>query len=181
MLERLKQIEERYEALSQELSSPELLADHAAYSKAAKQHRSLGDIVAKYRSWNSLKEEMAGAREMLGTADDDEMREMARTEVEALQQKLDTTETELKLLLVPSDPNDEKNVIVEIRAGTGGDEASLFAGEVLRMYARWAETQGWKVEVLNTSESSVGGMKEVIAIFSGTRVYSKLKFEGGVH
>jgi peptide chain release factor 1 len=117
MLDRLKQIEERYEELSQELLAPELLADHTAYSKIAKQHRSLGDIVAKYRSWNSLKEEMAGAREMLETADDDELREMARLEVETLQGKLDATENELKLMLVPSDPNDEKNVIVEIRAG----------------------------------------------------------------
>ena len=102
--------------------------------KAAKQHRTLGEIVEKYRAWKSLKEELAGARELLETADDDEMREMARLEVETLQQKLETTETELKLLLIPSDPNDEKNVIVEIRAGTGGDEATLFAAEMLRMY-----------------------------------------------
>lgn len=181
MLERLRQIEERYEALSQELSSPELLADHAAYSKAAKQHRSLGDIVTKYRSWNSLKEEMAGAREMLETADDDEMREMARVEVETLQEKLDTTETELKLMLVPSDPNDEKNVIVEIRAGTGGDEASLFAGEVLRMYQRYSERQGWRFEILDASESGIGGIKEAVALIEGDKVYSKLKHESGVH
>nr|MBA3572568.1 PCRF domain-containing protein [Pyrinomonadaceae bacterium] len=113
MLERLKQIEARYEELSRELSSPELLADHSAYSKTAKQVRALGDIVQKYRAWNVLKEEFAGARELLDTADDDEMREMARLEVEDLQTKLESTETDLKLLLVPSDPNDEKNVIVE--------------------------------------------------------------------
>jgi peptide chain release factor 1 len=181
MLDRLKQIETRYEELSQELLSPELLADHAAYSKIAKQHRSLADIVAKYRSWNTLKEEMAGAREMLETADDDELRDMARVEVETLQAKLDTLENELKLMLVPSDPNDEKNVILEIRAGTGGDEASLFAGEVLRMYQRYAERQGWRFEILDASESGIGGIKEAVALIEGDKVYSKLKHESGVH
>ena len=181
MLDRLKQIEERYEELSQELLSPELLTDHTAYTKVAKQHRNLGDIVAKYRTWNSLKTEMTGAREMLETADDDEMVEMARLEVESLQSKLDATEQELKLMLVPSDPNDEKNVIVEIRAGTGGDEASLFAGEVLRMYQRYAERQGWRFEILDASESGIGGIKEAIALIEGDKVYSKLKHESGVH
>ena len=181
MLDILKQIEERYEELSQELLSPELLGDHSAYSKVAKQHRSLGDIVAKYRSWNSLQQEMAGAREMLDTADDEEMREMARLEVDSLQTKLEATENELKLMLVPSDPNDEKNVIVEIRAGTGGDEASLFAGEVLRMYQRYSERQGWRFEILVASESGIGGVKEAVALIEGDKVYSKLKHESGVH
>ncbi len=181
MLDRLKQIEERYEELSQELLSPELLTDHTAYTKVAKQHRNLGDIVAKYRTWNSLKTEMTGAREMLETADDNEMVEMARLEVETLQSKLDATEQELKLMLVPSDPNDEKNVIVEIRAGTGGDEASLFAGEVLRMYQRYAERQSWRFEILDASESGIGGIKEAIALIEGDKVYSKLKHESGVH
>ena len=181
MLDRLRQIEERYEELSQELLSPELLTDHTAYTKVAKQHRNLGDIVAKYRTWNSLKTEMTGAREMLETADDNEMVEMARLEVETLQSKLDATEQELKLMLVPSDPNDEKNVIVEIRAGTGGDEASLFAGEVLRMYQRYAERQGWRFEILDASESGIGGIKEAIALIEGEKVYSKLKHESGVH
>ncbi|MDQ3474751.1 MAG: PCRF domain-containing protein, partial [Acidobacteriota bacterium] len=181
MLDRLKQIEERYEELSQELLSPELLGDHTAYSKVAKQHRSLGDIVAKYRSWNSLQAEMAGAREMLDTAEDDEMREMARMEVDSLQTRLEATENELKIMLVPSDPNDEKNVIVEIRAGTGGDEASLFAGEVLRMYQRYSERQGWRFEILDASESGIGGVKEAVALIEGDKVYSKLKHESGVH
>ena len=181
MFDRLKQIEERYEELSQELLSPELLGDHNAYSKVAKQHRSLGDIVAKFRSWNSLQQEMAGAREMLDTAEDDEMREMARLEVDSLQSKLEATENELKIMLVPSDPNDEKNVIVEIRAGTGGDEASLFAGEVLRMYQRYAERQGWRFEILDASESGIGGVKEAVALIEGDKVYSKLKHESGVH
>ena len=181
MLEKLEQIEARYEELSNELSSPELLSNQTAYTKAAKQHRSLGEIVEKYRSWKSLKDELTGARELLDTADDDEMREMARVEIESLQSKLDATENELKLLLIPSDPNDEKNVILEIRAGTGGDEATLFAAEMLRMYNRYAERQGWRFEILDASESGIGGIKEAIALIEGDKVYSKLKHESGVH
>lgn len=181
MLEKLEQIEARYEALGAELSSPELLANPTAYGKAAKQHRSLGDVVEKYRSWKTLKEELAGARELMETADDEEMREMARLEVDALQEKLETNERDLKLLLVPSDPNDEKNVIMEIRAGTGGDEATLFAAEMLRMYGRYAERQGWRFEILDASESGIGGVKEAIALIEGDKVFSKLKHESGVH
>jgi peptide chain release factor 1 len=181
MLERLEQIESRYEEITNQLSSPELLADRDAYTKAARQHRSLGEIVQKYRTFKSLKEELTGAQELLNTAEDEEMREMARQEVEALQQKLETTDTELKILLVPSDPNDEKNVILEIRAGTGGDEATLFAAEMLRMYGRYAERQGWKFEVLDASESGIGGMKEAVVLIEGDKVYSKLKHESGVH
>jgi peptide chain release factor 1 len=181
MLQRLEQIEARYEELANELSAPELLADQSAYTKAARQHRNLGEIVDKYRTWKTLNEELRGARELLETVDDDEMREMARAEVETLQQKLEKTDSELKLLLVPSDPNDEKNVIVEIRAGTGGDEATLFAAEMLRMYNRYAERQGWRFEVLDVSESGIGGMKEAIVLIEGDKVYSKMKHESGVH
>ncbi len=181
MLQRLEQIETRYEELANELSSPELLADQAAYTKAARQHRSLGEIVEKYRTWKTLNEELKGAQELADSVDDDEMREMARLEVETLQQKLETTDTELKLLLVPSDPNDEKNVIVEIRAGTGGDEATLFAAEMLRMYSSYAERQRWRFEVLDVSESGIGGMKEAIVLIEGDKVYSKMKHESGVH
>ncbi len=181
MLQRLEQIEARYEELSNQLSERELLADQAAYTKAARQHRTLGEIVEKYRLWKTLNEELAGARELIDTADDEEMREMARLEVETLQKKLEATDTELKILLVPSDPHDEKNVIVEIRAGTGGDEATLFAAEMLRMYGRYAERQGWRFEVLDASESGIGGMKEAIVLIEGEKVYSKLKHESGVH
>jgi peptide chain release factor 1 len=181
MLNRLAQIETRYEELSNELSSPELLADRAAYTKAARQHRSLGEIVEKYRNWKTLNDELSGARELAENADDEEMREMARMEVENLQQRLEATDNELKVLLVPSDPNDEKNVILEIRAGTGGDEATLFAAEMLRMYGRYAERQGWKFEVLDASESGIGGIKEGVALIEGEKVYSKLKHESGVH
>ena len=181
MFEKLAQIETRYEELTNELSSPELLSNQSAYAKAAKQHRNLGEIVDKYRSWKTLKDELTGARELLDTADDEEMREMARLEVDSLNERLERTETDLKILLIPSDPNDEKNVIVEIRAGTGGDEASLFAGEILRMYQRYSERQRWRFEVLDASESGIGGIKEAIALIEGDKVYSKLKHESGVH
>ncbi|MGH9906964.1 MAG: peptide chain release factor 1 [Pyrinomonadaceae bacterium] len=181
MFDKLEQIETRYEELTNELSSPELLTNQAAYAKAAKQHRSLGEIVEKYRTWKTLKSELTGARELLETADDDEMREMARLEVESLQGKLEKNEGDLKVLLIPSDPNDEKNVIVEIRAGTGGDEATLFAAEMLRMYQRYSEKQRWRFEVLDASESGIGGVKEAIALIEGDKVYSKLKHESGVH
>lgn len=181
MLERLKQIETRYEELANELSSPELLSDRDAYTKATRQHRNLGEIVEKYRSWKVLNEQLTGARELLETTEDDEMREMARLEVETLEQSLETTDKELKILLVPSDPNDEKNVILEIRAGTGGDEATLFAADMLRMYGRYAERQGWRFEVLDASESGIGGMKEAVVLIEGEKVYSKMKHESGVH
>lgn len=181
MLEKLEQIESRYEELTEQLSSPELLSDPAAYAKAAKQHRSLGEVVERYREWKSLKEELAGARELLLGADDEEMRELARVEVETLQARIEESEDQLRLLLLPTDPNDEKNVILEIRAGTGGDEATLFAAEMLRMYARYAERQGWRMEILDASESGIGGLKEAIALIEGDKVYSKLKHESGVH
>jgi peptide chain release factor 1 len=181
MLDRLEQIVLRYEELAQQLSAPELLSDQTAYTKAARQHRSLGEVVEKYHEWKTLSEELTGARELFETADDDEMREMARTEIESLQSRLEKTDADLKLLLIPSDPNDEKNVILEIRAGTGGDEASLFAAEMLRMYARYAERQGWRMEVMDQSESGIGGVKEAIALIEGDKVYSKLKHESGVH
>jgi peptide chain release factor 1 len=182
MLEKLEQIEARYESLTQELSSPDIMSDQTAYVKAAKQHRSLGEIVAKYRELKSLREELSGARELLDTAaEDEEMREMARLEVEHLQSRVEQTEEALRFLLIPSDPNDEKNVIVEIRAGTGGDEATLFAAEMLRMYQRYSERQGWRFEILDASESGIGGVKEAIALIEGDKVFSKLKHESGVH
>ncbi|HEV2915555.1 MAG TPA: peptide chain release factor 1 [Pyrinomonadaceae bacterium] len=181
MLEKLEQIEARYESLTEELSSPEVYSDQAAYTKLAKQHRSLGEMVSKYRNWKSLRDELAGARELLETADDEEMRELAQTEVMALEAQLNQCETDLKLMLIPTDPNDEKNVILEIRAGTGGDEATLFAAEMLRMYARYSERQGWRMEILDASESGIGGIKEAIALIEGDKVFSKFKHESGVH
>ena len=181
MLEKLEQIEQHYEELTTQLSAPEVMSDQAAYVKAAKQHRSLGDVVKKYRTWKSLREELRGAQELYATSDDEEMREMSRQEVETLQAQIEQTENDLKVLLIPTDPNDEKNVILEIRAGTGGDEASLFAAEMLRMYGRYAERQRWRMETLNVSESGIGGIKEATALIEGDKVYSKLKHESGVH
>src|SRR5919112_397303 len=181
MLDKLEQIEAHYEELTAQLSSPELMSDQAAYIKAAKQHRSLGEVVTKYRELRTIREELAGARELYDSADDEEMRELARLEVDDLSERLAKSEEDLRLLLLPRDPNDEKNVIVEIRAGTGGDEATLFAAEVLRMYTRYAERQGWRVDVLDVSESGIGGMKEAIVLIEGDKVYSKLKYESGVH
>jgi peptide chain release factor 1 len=158
-----------------------LLADQSAYTKATKQLRSLGEVVTKYREWKSLKEELAGARELLLSVDDEEMREYARVEAETLSARIEESEQQLRMLLIPTDPNDEKNVILEIRAGTGGDEATLFAAEMLRMYARYAERQGWRMDVMDASESGIGGLKEAIALIEGDKVYSKLKHESGVH
>ncbi len=181
MLDKLAQIETRYEELTQELSSPALLSNPSAYAKAAKQHRSLGEIVEKYRNLKDIEAQLSGAFDLQQNGEDEEMRELARVEIEALQARREQTENDLKLLLVPSDPNDEKNVILEIRAGTGGDEASLFAADILRMYARYAERQRWKMEILDASESGIGGIKEAVALIEGDKVYSKLKHESGVH
>lgn len=181
MLEKLDQIEARYRESTEQLSSPELLADQKAYTKVAKAHRQLGDIVEKYRELKTLRAEQSGAQELYDSTDDKEMRELARLELEALIPRLEQTEDDLRVLLLPRDPNDEKNVIIEIRAGTGGDEATLFAAEMMRMYQRYAERQRWRFEVLEASESGVGGIKEGIALIEGDRVYSKLKHEAGVH
>src|SRR6185295_14471524 len=181
MLDKLEQIVSRYEELTQELSSPELLSNPSAYGKAAKQHRTLEEVVKKFQAWKGLKAELTDARELMDSSDDEEMREMARLELESLQTQIDKTDQELKLLLIPSDPNDEKNVILEIRAGTGGDEATLFAAEMVRMYSRYAEKQRWRFEVLEASESGIGGVKEAIVLIEGDKVYSKLKHESGVH
>ena len=181
MLDKLAQIETRYEELGNELSSPELLSNPSAYGKAAKQHRNLGEIVEKYRSYKALSEQLTGARELAAGSDDADMRELAQIEIESLTAQLEQTENDLKVLLIPQDPNDEKNVILEIRAGTGGDEATLFAAEMLRMYARYAERQGWRMEIMDASESGIGGIKEGVALIEGNKVYSKLKHESGVH
>ena len=178
--QRLDVLEQRFDALTAQMADPEIINDNDTYRKTAKAQMDLSEVVETYRLWKKANSDVEGARAMMAEADA-EMREMAQDDITRLEPQLVKYEDQLKILLLPKDPNDEKNVVVEIRAGTGGDEATLFAGEVFRMYARWAETQGWKVEVINTSESSVGGMKEVIGIFSGNRVYSKLKYEGGVH
>jgi len=181
MFERLDQIEARYEELTQALASPEVIGDSAKYQKTAKAHSEIAEIVEKYHECKDLKKGIAESKAVLADEKDPEMRAYAQEELQKLEPRLATIEEELKVLLLPKDPNDEKNVILEIRAGTGGDEATLFAAEMFRLYDRYAESQKWKVEVLSTSESSAGGLKEVIALIEGQRVYSRLKYESGVH
>ena len=181
MFERLDQIEIRYEELTQALLSPEITNDSARYQKTAKAHSEVAGIVEKYREYKDLKRGIAESRAVLLDEKDADMRAYAEEELAKLEARIATVEEDLKVLLLPKDPNDEKNVIVEIRAGTGGDEASLFAAEIFRMYTRFAEQHRWKIELLSLSESGVGGYKEVIAIIEGDRVYSQLKWESGVH
>jgi len=181
LFEKLDQIESRYDEMTGELSSPEVLADSARYQKLAKTHAELEEIVTKYRDWKEIEKDLEGAKQLLAESTDTEMKQLAHEEQRSLEARREVVERELKLLLVPKDPNDEKNVIVEIRAGTGGDEASLFAAELFRMYSRYAESQGWRVEVLESSPSPVGGVKEIVASIQGNKVYSKLKYESGVH
>jgi peptide chain release factor 1 len=180
MFERLEQIETRYEELGRQMAEPEIVSDQQKYQKTAKQHRDLEALVNKFREYRQVRAGIADARTMLAESDP-EMRAMAEEELATLEQRQPQIEEALKLLLLPKDPNDEKNVVLEIRAGTGGDEASLFAAEIFRMYVRYAELRHWKVEILSESESSVGGMKEVIAIIEGDHVYSQMKYESGVH
>jgi peptide chain release factor 1 len=181
LFEKLQQIEARYEEMTRELSSPDVHDDSARYQKIAKAHSELGEIVAKYREWNDIAKGIEESKQLLAEADDAEMKQMAHDELHALEARREAVEKEVKVLLIPKDPNDEKNVIVEIRAGTGGDEAALFAAELFRMYSRYAESQGWRVEVLESSPSTMGGMKEIVAAIQGKKVYSKLKYESGVH
>jgi peptide chain release factor 1 len=181
LYEKLDQLEARYEEMTSQLSSPEVLADSARIQKLAKMHSELAEIVKKYRLWKQIDQGQREAKEMAAESGDNEMRQLAYDEEKQLAARKEAVEEELKLLLVPKDPLDEKNVILEIRAGTGGDEAGLFAGELFRMYSRYAESQGWKVEVLESSPTSLGGVKDITAAISGKNVYSKLKYESGVH
>lgn len=180
MFEHLSQIETRYEELGRELANAEVISDPSRYQKTAKAHSEIEPLVEKYREYKQAKQAISDAKGMLGEADPG-LVTMAQEEIAAWEPKIPAIEEDLKILLLPRDPNDEKNVILEIRAGTGGDEASLFAAEIFRMYTRFAEQHHWKVEVLSRSESGVGGLKEIIAIIEGQKVYSQLKYESGVH
>jgi peptide chain release factor 1 len=174
MIDRLEQMEQRYNDLQAQFSLPEVINDHEKYQKTAKTLREIETPVEKYRELKQVQRGLAEARAML-TESDPDLRAMAEEEIASLAPRESALEEELKVLLLPRDPNDEKNVILEIRAGTGGDEASLFAAEIFRMYTRFAEQHKWKIELLSLSESGVGGYKEVIAIIEGNRVYSQLK------
>jgi peptide chain release factor 1 len=180
MIDRLEQMEQRYNELQAQFTLPEIINDHEKYQKTAKSLHEIEAPVEKYRALKQATQGLSDARAMLAESDA-EIRAMAAEEIATLEPRAAALEEELRVLLLPKDPNDEKNVILEIRAGTGGDEASLFAAEIFRMYTRFAEQHKWKIELLSLSESGIGGYKEVIAIIEGERVYSQLKWESGVH
>jgi peptide chain release factor 1 len=178
--QRLDDIEARFDAVTRQMADPAVIADGDSYRKIAKTRSELEDVVAKYQDYKQAKHNYDEARSMMEDPDE-ELRQMASEEIARLEPELVRIEEDLKVLLLPKDPLDEKNIVLEIRAGTGGDEATLFAAEVFRMYTRYAESQKWRVEVTSASESAVGGLKEVIALISGNKVYSHLKYESGVH
>jgi peptide chain release factor 1 len=180
MFDKLAAEEQRYEQLMARLGTSDVQSDVAEYRKSAKALADVEPLVEKYREYKAVANDIRGAEELAASGDPD-MRELAKEELKALVVRRDAIVAELKILLIPKDPNDEKNVILEIRAGTGGDEAALFAGELFRMYSKFAERNGWRIEVMSTSDTGIGGVKEVIATIEGRGVYSKLKYESGVH
>mgnify|MGYP001128194065 FL=1 len=181
MFQRIKDIEKRYEELERLLSDPAVIANRAEYQKLAKEHADLTPLIETFRDYENAGRQLDEAQQMLREGDE-EFRELAKEEIPPLKERIEELEARLTILLLPKDPNDEKNVILEIRAGTGGDEAGLFAADLFRMYARFAEMSGWRVEVLSSSAASgMGGFKEVIAMIEGRGAYSRLKYESGVH
>jgi peptide chain release factor 1 len=181
MMDKLNALEQKFEDLNALLADPAVISDQPAYQKHAKAHRDLSPVVEKFREYKEVLNAIQGTKSLLESESDPEMRKLADEELATLQKRAEACESDLRLLLMPQDPNDEKNVLLEIRAGTGGDEATLFAAELFRLYARFAERQGWRVEIMEEHESGVGGFKEIIAMVEGDRVYSKLKYESGVH
>lgn len=178
--QKLDEIESRFEELTRQMADPAVISDSDVYRKTAKSQSELSEMVNKYREWRTVNRNLEDSRLMLDESDP-ELRQMAADEVARLEPELVKLGDELKILLLPKDPNDDKNIVLEIRAGAGGDEASLFAAEIFRMYTRYAEEQKWRVELTSSSESSAGGLKEVMALISGDKVFSKLKYESGVH
>ncbi|KUK13389.1 MAG: peptide chain release factor 1 [Synergistetes bacterium] len=179
MWERLKKIEEEYESLSKKLSDPAIVQDPKEFQRVAKTHAELEDIVIKYRKYKKLSKELEEAK--LIAEEDEELREVAKEEAKLIEEELVRLEEELKTALIPKDPMDDRNIIMEIRAGAGGEEAALFAADLFRMYARYAERKGWDVEVLDRNETGIGGYKEIVFRIIGKGAYSRLKFESGVH
>lgn len=180
MFSKLDEVESRYENVNLQLQNPDIASQQTKYRALMKELAELEKVVVAYRVYKAKVKELAGNKELLNE-NDEEMRELAKEEIKRLEKEIPPLEDELKILLLPKDPNDDKNIILEIRAGAGGDEASLFAEELYGAYVRYASTQGWKVQTMSTSDGNVGGFKEVIANITGDRVYSKLKYESGVH
>ncbi|HEX9445472.1 MAG TPA: peptide chain release factor 1 [Candidatus Binatia bacterium] len=181
MLDKLAEVEKRYTQLETLMSDPALPGRQREYSKIAKERSDLEELVTRYRAWKKNEQEIAANRELLNEEEDEAMRELAKEELGLLRERKEKLEGQLKQLLLPKDPNDSKNVIFEIRAGTGGDEAALFAAELSRMYTRYAENQGWRVEIMSSNPTGLGGLREIILLVEGKGAYSRLKFEGGVH
>jgi peptide chain release factor 1 len=181
MFERLEEVERRYETLSHLLGQPELITKQDAFQRAAREYAELGRVVDLYRRLKKLEEEIKGSQHLLDNEEDEEMKRLAKEELHRLTQEKKKVEEELKMALLPKDPNDGKNILLEIRAGTGGEEAGLFAGDLFRMYSKFAEKQGWRMEILSRHYTGVGGFKEIIALIEGKGVYRQLKLESGVH
>jgi peptide chain release factor 1 len=180
MLQKLEDVERRFVELETALTDPDVIGNRKEYARVAKEHSDLQEIIQKYREWKHVSAEIEGHKELL-EGNDQEVRELVKAELPALRNQLSALEEQLKILLLPRDPNDERNVILEIRAGTGGDEAGLFAADLFRLYSRYAEQRGWRVELMSANPTGIGGFKEVIALIEGDGAYSRLKFEGGVH
>lgn len=178
MFQKLEDVEKRYEELNTKISDPEVISNQNEWKKLMKEHAEITDIVEKYREYKKVKQSLEEAKAML---DDKELRELAELEIEEDKEKLPKIEEELKILLIPKDPNDDKNVICEIRGGAGGEEAALFAGTLFRMYSMYAETKHWKIDIMNENETELGGYKEITFMVTGKGAYSRLKFESGVH
>ncbi len=181
MIEKLEEIKQRFEEVGQLIVQPELMSDMQQYSKLNKEYKDLDKIVKKYDEFLKVITDLQGSKDLLATEKDPELREMAKMEIDELEPKKIIIDEELKELLIPQDPNDSKNVILEVRGGTGGDEAAIFAGDLFRMYQLFSESQGWKLAVLNVNEGTSGGYKEIVASVIGEDVYAKLKFESGIH
>jgi peptide chain release factor 1 len=181
MLDKIAKVVARYDEIERQMSDPAIIADYNKLNDLAQERSDLQELVETYREYQSKSEELVGAREMAELESDAEMRELAEAEIEALLEAQEELENQMRRLLVPKDPRDEKNVFIEIRAGTGGDEAGIFAGDLLRMYTRYAETRGWKTQILDENSTGVGGYKEVVLGVRGKGAYSRLKFESGVH
>ncbi|MGN8646418.1 peptide chain release factor 1 [Gracilibacillus sp. HCP3S3_G5_1] len=180
MLDRLESLEARYDKLNELLSDPEVINDSKKLREYSKEQSDLQDVITAYREYKDVTTQLSDAKEMLED-DDDEMREMAKMEISELSEQKEELEERLRILLLPKDPNDDKNVIMEVRGAAGGDEAALFAGDLFRMYSRYAESQGWKIDVMDSNTTGVGGFKEVVFMINGNGAYSKLKFENGAH
>ncbi len=181
MFDKLDFTLDKYIELSEKVSDPDIISDQPTWQKYMKEMGEMEPIVKEYRHYKEMKQELEDSKEIFETEDDEELREMAREEIKELEAGIEKSEADLKVLLLPKDPNDDKNVILEVRAGTGGDEAALFGGDLMRMYLRYAERRRWKTEIIDVSDTGIGGVKEAVIMIKGKGAYSRLKFESGVH